>query len=434
MAQESEKVVDAAALRAASLSGAEWLSYGRDYAETRFSPLDQIDDDNVDRLGFAWYYDTRSVRVLEGTPIVSNGVLFGSTSWSNVFALDARTGDELWYWHAEADRERGSKACCDVANRGVALYDGKVFVGVIDGRLAAIDAKSGETVWDVQTTPVDQPYTITGAPRIVEGKVIIGNGGAEYGTRGFVSAYDADTGGLVWRFYTVPGDPAKPFESPALEAAADTWSGEWWTMGGGGTVWDGLAYDPEAGLLYVGTGNGSPWVQRIRSPGGGDNLYLASILALDDVQYVSVLVGWGGAGGLRLRGPPGPYKAEGRLYTFVLDGEHEVPQVTGIDRPPLTVIEFEATDEEIAHGADLYGQRCSMCHGVDAESAGTIADLRHAAPAVFDGFDNIVRGGAFVGLGMPRFQWFGDEDIDALRAYILSRRSEAIAASTTASD
>jgi quinohemoprotein ethanol dehydrogenase len=272
--------VDDAALIGAPATPDTWLSYGRDYAETRFSPLTEIAAGNVARLGLAWTYDTGALRGHEATPLVAGGVLFASTSWSDVFALDARTGRQLWKWDARADRVRGARACCDAVNRGVALYDGKVYVGVIDGRLAALDAATGRPVWDVQTTPVDEPYTITGAPRVVDGKVVIGNGGAELGVRGYVSAYDAQTGALVWRFYTVPGDPSKPFESKAMEDAAKTWSGEWWTMGGGGTAWDAFAYDAEAKLLYVGTGNGSPWDRNIRSPGGGDNLYLSSILAL----------------------------------------------------------------------------------------------------------------------------------------------------------
>src|SRR5690606_1277934 len=164
--------------------------------------------------------------------------------------------------------------------RGVAVDDGRVSVGVLDGRLAALDARTGELLWETVTVDQSQAYTITGAPRVVEGKVIIGNGGAEYGVRGYVSAYDVRDGSLVWRTYTVPGDPSQPAESPAMAAAAETWSGEWWRYGGGGTVWDGMAYDPDLRLLYVGTGNGSPWNQQIRSPDGGDNLYLSSILAL----------------------------------------------------------------------------------------------------------------------------------------------------------
>jgi quinohemoprotein ethanol dehydrogenase len=651
-------------------TGAQWLSYGRDYAETRYSPLAQINEANVDRLGQAWFYDTSSLRVLEATPLVANGIMYATTSWSNVFAVDARTGAQLWYWDSRADRARGSKACCDVANRGAALYDDKVFVGVIDGRLVALDAATGAVVWDVQTTPVDLPYTITGAPRVVDGKVLIGNGGAELGTRGFVTAYDADTGELVWRFYIVPGDPAEPFESPAMQAAAATWTGEWWKFGGGGTAWDAIAHDPAAGLIYIGTGNGSPWVHRWRSPDGGDNLYLSSIIALDadtgelvwyyqttpgdnwdytavqqlmladleidgeprqvimqapkngffyildritgellsadpytrvtwakgidmrtgrpietqqarygreqttihpgpggghnwqsmsyspqtglvyipasessfvyqddpdwefipgqwnlgidigtlddvpvrpnelyeegtgpsvgignfllawdplraraawrvmhgaasgggtlatagnlvfqgnatgelaaysaargeklwsvnvgngilappvtymidDTQYVSVLVGWGGASGLYRRGEPAPYKAQGRLFTFALDASQELAVIEGIERPALSVIEFDASADQVARGADIYGNRCSMCHGIGAISSGTIADLRYSQPATLDSLEQIVRDGAFLGLGMPRFEWFSDADLDSLRAYILTQR------------
>ncbi|HEY8521407.1 MAG TPA: PQQ-dependent dehydrogenase, methanol/ethanol family [Gammaproteobacteria bacterium] len=675
--------VDDAALVAAAQSGEEWLTYGRDYAETRFSPLDQIDARNVRRLGLAWYYDTGSLRGLEATPLVADGVLYATTSWSNVFALDARTGRELWRWDARADRARGARACCDVVNRGVALYEGKVFVGVIDGRLVALDADTGEVVWEVQTTPTDQPYTITGAPRVYDGKVLIGNGGAELGVRGFVSAYDANTGELVWRFYTVPGDPSKPFESKALEEAAKTWTGEWWKYGGGGTAWDAFAYDPEAGLVYVGTGNGSPWVQAIRSPGGGDNLYLSSILALDidtgelvwhyqttpgdtwdytavqqltlaeleiggrerkvvmqapkngffyvldrltgellsaepfahvtwakgvdletgrpietrharfgqaptqispgpggahnwqpmsfspltglvylpasessffystnpdfqfrprawnvgislaaafglpvgveplpesayepgtgeppvapssllawdpvagkarwrvpyqdtigggtlvtagnlvfqgtddgrfiaysadrgeklwemslgqgimaapstymldGKQYVVVLSGMGGAAGLYRSHPSTPYKATGRVWAFALDADAPFEPVRGIEKPALTPIEHDATPEQIARGAVLYAERCSMCHGVGAVSAGSIADLRYSTPETYAALDRILREGAYQGLGMPQFAWFTADDVEAIRGYLLEQRAALLQAQTS---
>jgi len=674
-AQTAVRTVDDAALTGAARAADEWLTIGRDYAETRFSPLRAIDTGNVARLGLAWVYDTGSLRGLEATPLVANGVLYASTPWSNAFALDARTGKELWRWDAQADRVRGARACCDVVNRGVALYDGKVFVGVVDGRLVALDAATGKPVWDVQTTPVDQPYTITGAPRVVDGKVIIGNGGAELGVRGFVSAYDPKTGVLVWRVYIVPGDPSKPFESRALEAAAKTWTGEWWKVGGGGTAWDSFAYDPDAKLLYVGTGNGSPWDRSIRSPGGGDNLYLSSILALnvtngdlvwhyqtspgeswdytavqqltlatltiggrerkvvmqapkngffyvldrltgellsaqpyaqvtwatgvdmktgrpvetkqarygtarttlqpgpggahnwqpmsfnpatglvyipavesgfvyvrdpkyvylprawnlgvdlaaafgipngtparaeadyapgggqpagapssllawdpvaakprwrvpypratgggtlttagnlvfqgvsdgrlvaysadkgeklwetqlgngvmaapstyslDGKQYVSVLVGWGGASGLYAANPTGQYKANGRLYTFVLDGKTPLEPVRGIQKPALTAVRFETNETELAHGTLLFGQRCSMCHGINAASGGTIADLRYAAPQTYDAFDNIVRQGAYSGLGMPKFDFLTESDVRAIKSFVLTRRA-----------
>ena len=676
-AQTKVPPVDDAALRGAASSPDQWLTIGRDYAETRFSSLRQIDSSSVTRLGLAWSYDPGSLRGLEATPLVANGVLYATGDWSNVFALDARTGRELWRWDAKADRIRGYRACCDVVNRGVALYKGKVFAGVIDGRLVALDAATGALRWEVQTTPVDEPYTITGAPRVVDGKVIIGNGGAELGVRGFVSAYDAETGKLAWRFYTVPGDPAKGFESEDVRKAAATWSGEWWKNGGGGgTAWDAFAYDPDARLLYVGTGNGSAWDRKLRSPGGGDNLYLSSIVALhvetgklawyyqttpgdqwdytavqqitlaelqiggrkrkvlmqapkngffyvldritgellsaepyakvtwakgvdmktgrpietrqarygdqavtqwpgpggahnwqpmsfnpttglmyipavessftyvrerdfkrvpgfwnmgidlnarvgskdypalpqseyepgagtevgaassllawdpiaarprwrikhpqgitgggtlttagnlvfqglsdghfvvytadtgtrlwdvqlgngimaapstwslDGKQYVSVLVGWGGASGLYVPNPTKQYKAPGRLFTFVIDGKAKLEPVRGIPKNSLTVIEYTAAPADVERGAALFGRRCSMCHGVAAVSGGTIADLRYSLPATYDMLDRIVRQGAYQPLGMPKFDFLSEADVAAVKSYLLSRRKE----------
>ncbi len=272
---------DDARLRAAAAESDNWITHGRTYAEERFSPLEQITADNVEGLQLRWSFPTGTHRGLEATPLVVDGVMYTTGTWSVVFALDAVTGELLWRYDPRVPREVGRKACCDVVNRGVAVYAGRVYVGTLDGRLIALDAVLGTPDWEVVTVDRSLSYTITGAPRVVDGKVIIGNGGAEFGVRGFVSAYAADTGELIWRTYTVPGDPRDPFESDAMAEAADTWSGEWWKLGGGGTVWDSMAYDPDLDLLYVGTGNGSPWVRGLRSPGGGDNLYLSSILALD---------------------------------------------------------------------------------------------------------------------------------------------------------
>jgi PQQ-dependent dehydrogenase (methanol/ethanol family) len=272
--------VDEGALRTAN--PAEWLGYGRDYAETHYSPLDRITAANVASLRPAWAADLGTpTGSLETTPLVSNGVMYVTGPWSTVVALDARTGAVKWRWDPQLPRQGGPRLCCGPVNRGVALYDGRVYVGLLDMRLVALDAETGTLAWEVQTSiDREDAYSITGAPRIVKGKVIIGNGGAEHAVRGYVSAYDAKTGALAWRFFTVPGDPARGFEHPELEADARTWTGEWWRVGGGGTAWDGMAYDPDADLLYVGTGNGSPWARDIGSPGGGDNLYLASILAI----------------------------------------------------------------------------------------------------------------------------------------------------------
>jgi quinohemoprotein ethanol dehydrogenase len=277
LAQKS-KPVDDGTLRKASPG--EWTTYGRDYAETHFSPLKQINADNVGRLGLAWSWDTGTEGGIESTPLVSNGVLYATGPWSVVFAIDARTGKEKWRYDPDVARVNGPHMCCGPVNRGVALYEGKVFVGALDGRLIALNAETGAVVWSVQTLDPNEDHNITGAPRVVKGKVIIGNGGAEFAARGFVSAYDAGTGKQAWRFYVVPGDPSKPFENPELEKAAKTWTGEWWKYGGGGTPWDGMAYDPQADLLYIGTGNGGPWDINVRSPQGGDNLYLSSVIAL----------------------------------------------------------------------------------------------------------------------------------------------------------
>jgi len=265
-----------------------WLTHGRTYDEQRHSPLRQIHADNVAQMGLAWSFDTNTNRGLEATPIVVDGVMYLTGTWSQVYALDARSGELLWEHDPQVPREIARKACCDVVNRGVAVWQGKVFVGTLDGRLLALDAASGKTLWSRMTVDPAQAYTITGAPRVVKGKVLIGNGGAEYGVRGYVGAYDADTGELAWRFYTVPGNPKEGFENEAMAMAAETWSGEWWQLGGGGTVWDSMAYDPELDLLYIGVGNGSPWNRLLRSPEGGDNLFLSSIVALrpDTGDYV----------------------------------------------------------------------------------------------------------------------------------------------------
>lgn len=274
------KRIDDAALRNVESRPGDWITHGRNYGETRFSPLKQVSESNVGKLGLAWSFDTSTNRGLEATPIIVDGRMYTTGSWSIVFALDARTGKQLWQYDPQVPHRYGPKACCDVVNRGVAVYKGRVYVGTLDGRLIALDADTGKVMWDVVTVDQSKPYTITGAPRVVKGKVIIGNGGAEFGVRGYVSAYNAETGKLIWRFYTVPGDPSQPFESPAMERAAKTWNGEWWKAGGGGTAWDSMAYDPDLDLLYVGTGNGSPWNPQLRSKGEGDNLYLSSILAL----------------------------------------------------------------------------------------------------------------------------------------------------------
>jgi len=273
--------VDAARMKDADRDAANWLSYGRTYSEQRFSPLSKINADNAKQLGLAWYADLDTNRGQQATPLVIDGVMYVSTAWSMVKAYDAATGRPLWSYDPEVPRELGVRACCDVVNRGVAAWDGKIYVGTFDGRLVALDARTGKPVWSVVTADPAKPITITQAPRVIKGRVLIGMSGGEYGVRGYISAYDAQTGRLAWRFYTVPGDPSKPFESAAMAMAAKTWSGEWWKLGGGGPVWDAISYDPALNLIYFGVGNGIEWAQKYRSAGRGDNLFLSSIVAVN---------------------------------------------------------------------------------------------------------------------------------------------------------
>lgn len=276
--------VDGAFIRANAAKTPDWPTVGVDYAETRYSRLDQINAANVKDLGLAWSYNLESTRGVEATPVVVDGIMYVSASWSVVHAIDTRTGNRIWTYDPQIDRSTGFKGCCDVVNRGVALWKGKVYVGAWDGRLIALDAATGKEVWHKNTFEEQKgSLTITGAPRVFKGKVIIGNGGAEYGVRGYITAYDAETGEQKWRWFSVPGDPSKPFEDESMKRAAKTWdpSGKWWEAGGGGTMWDSMTFDAELNTMYVGTGNGSPWSHKVRSPKGGDNLYLASIVALD---------------------------------------------------------------------------------------------------------------------------------------------------------
>jgi quinohemoprotein ethanol dehydrogenase len=279
--------VDGAAIMAADQHAGDWLSHGRTYSEQRYSLLRQITRANVSQVGMAWSAELDADRGMEATPIVVDGVMYVTSAWSIVYALDARTGERKWKFDPQVDRARGQKACCDVVNRGVAIWQGKVFVGTIDGRLIALNVADGSKAWEQVTVDQSRPYTITGAPRVVKGKVIIGNGGAELGVRGYITAYDAQTGQQAWRFYTTP-NPQKQPDNAASDAfwaqtGNATWGddGAWTETGGGGTAWDGMAFDPDLNQLYIGIGNGSPWNQRLRDPSGRDNLFLSSILALD---------------------------------------------------------------------------------------------------------------------------------------------------------
>ncbi|MEZ5560546.1 MAG: PQQ-dependent dehydrogenase, methanol/ethanol family [Pseudomonadales bacterium] len=276
---EQSATADRPAVPAADV---DWPYHGFNLQEDRFARLEDVNAANVSGLGLAWYLDTGERLGHEATPIVVDGVIYVTTPWSKVIAVDARTGAELWRYDPEVPRQTGYWACCDAVNRGVAVAGERVFVASLDGRLIALDRHDGSRLWQTLTVDPARPYTITGAPRVVKDMVVIGNAGAEYGTRGYVTAYDVASGAQRWRFYTVPGDPTLPQEGAHLEQALSSWTGDlWWQTGGGGTAWDSMAYDPELDLLYIGTGNGSPWNRYLRSPGGGDNLYLSCIVAVE---------------------------------------------------------------------------------------------------------------------------------------------------------
>ncbi|MBC2667160.1 PQQ-dependent dehydrogenase, methanol/ethanol family [Novosphingobium flavum] len=280
--------VDDRAMVEADRRPGEWMGYGRTYDEQRFSPLDQINAGNVSALGLAWYADLGSTRGLEATPLMVDGVVYTIQPWNITTAFDARTGRKLWQYDPKVPERFGRLACCDIVTRGLAAWKGKIYLATLDGRLIALDAKTGAPVWSTEVFDDGQPFAqvITGAPRVFDGKVLIGNSGAEAAARGYATAYDAETGRKLWRFYLVPGDPAKRGAEPANQAAADaisapTWRGKWWELGGGGTPWDSIVYDPKLRLVYIGGGNGGPRVWSYRSPGGGDNLFLASIVAVN---------------------------------------------------------------------------------------------------------------------------------------------------------
>jgi alcohol dehydrogenase (cytochrome c)/quinohemoprotein ethanol dehydrogenase len=286
---EAPAKVDAQRLADASKGSTQWITYGGNYEETRFSPLKQIDTTNVGTLGLEWFADYDTNLQQTGTPLYIDGVLYVSTAWSKVYAFEAKTGKQLWKFDPRVPGEWAVKVCCGLVNRGIAAWNGKIYVGTLDGRLVAIDAKTGKPVWDESVIDKSQRYSITVAPRVVKGKVLYGPSGGEFGVRGYIAAVDAETGKEVWRFYTVPGDPSKPQENAALEKAAKTWGkGDWWKIGGGGTVWDAIVYDQVNDTIIFGTGNGTPWNARARDETGGDNLYLASIIAVkaDTGEYV----------------------------------------------------------------------------------------------------------------------------------------------------
>ena len=279
--------VDAARLAVAVNEPGQWFTSGRDAGGSYFSPLARIDASNVAKLGFAWDYQLNTSRGLEATPLVIDGVMYAAGNWGRVYALDAATGRERWTYVPAVDGRWARHACCDVVNRGLAVWEGRVYVGSLDGYLQALDAGTGRLLWRVDTLlgrDRHLPYTITGAPLIAGSVVVIGNGGSDFeGIRGYVSAYDLASGELRWRYYTVPHDPRLGAqEQPELEQAVRSWDRRYrWAAGGGGTVWDGMAYDPDLKLVYIGTDNLAPYDLHEGGQQGGDDLFIASIIAID---------------------------------------------------------------------------------------------------------------------------------------------------------
>jgi quinohemoprotein ethanol dehydrogenase len=276
----ASSTIDNAALNDEA-DGRNWAAYGRTFSESHYSPLTEINRETVSRLNLAWTLDLDVTNPIS-TPLAVDGVLYVAAGYSLVHAVDAKTGKLLWRYDPEVAKVAGKKLRTGWGIRGLAYWKGRVYVGTHDGRLLALDAKKGTLDWSVQTLDPNDGTFISGPPRVFNDKVIIGFGGADFGpVRGYVTAYDTATGKQLWRWWTVPGDPAKGFENEAMEMAAKTWTGEWWKYGGGGTVWNAMTYDPELNRIYLGTGNGGPWNWKIRSPAGGDNLFLSSVVALD---------------------------------------------------------------------------------------------------------------------------------------------------------
>ena len=278
---QSGAKVDMKRLLNANSERGQWMTHGRTFDEQYFSPLNKINDRNIDKLGLAWFIDLPTNQNIESTPLMIDGVLYVTLPWSKVMALDARSGKQLWLYDPKVAGAWNINICCGVDNRGAAAWKGKIIFGTLDGRLIALDAKTGTPVWTTKATPDKGRYSITGAPRIANGKIFIGSAGGEFDARGYLDAYDADTGKLLWRFWTIPGDPAAGFENKTMEMAAATWKTQgWWKTGGGGTVWDAITYDPATDLVIFGTGNGTPGDAIRRDAGGGDNLFMTSIVAV----------------------------------------------------------------------------------------------------------------------------------------------------------
>jgi quinohemoprotein ethanol dehydrogenase len=271
-----------------TVTPADWPGPGGDGSERHYSPLNQVDKANVSKLGLAWHYELES-GFTPSTPVEAEGKLFITTGHSHIRAFEAATGKLLWEYDAKTREIVNDPLHLGWGNKGLAYWNGRVIIATSDGRVIALDAKTGKELWKQRDYEATEPRYTLGAPRVFGGKVIVGHGGADVSPiRGYVTAYDAMTGKRLWRFYTVPGDPSKPATTKAEKVMRPTWKGDWYGKGGGGTVWNAMSYDPQLNLIYLGVGNGYPYAQHLRSPGGGDNLFLASVVAVnaDTGDYV----------------------------------------------------------------------------------------------------------------------------------------------------
>ena len=402
-AQNGPTVVNGQAMRNidAPAQVGDWLSYSRGWNEQRFSPLDQINDRNVGNLGLAWYDDLETMRGVQASPLVIDGVLYNVSIYNVVTAYDGKTGRKLWTYDPKVGAEWARLACCGPSARGIAAWNGKIYIGALDGRLIAIDQKTGQEVWSEQTFDSSGPlgaYSITGAPRVYDGKVVIGNGGADYGVRGFVVAYDAETGKRLWKFYTVPGNPADgpdgEASDSAMQIALPTWHGEWWKYGGGGTAWDSFAYDPELNLVYIGTGNGSPHMWHFRSEGKGDNLFLCSIVAVD--------------------ADSGEYKWH---YQMVPEEEWDY---TCTQPMILADMEIGGRQRQVIMQAPKNG----FFYVLDRATGG-VKDLRFMTAETHAQFNDIVLKGARADKGMPSFaDVLTPSQAEAIHQYLIARGNE----------
>ncbi len=266
----------------------DWHNFGGDGAAQQYSALNEVSLDNIGKLKLAWYSDLEPGFSVS-SPVKGGDKLFTTTGHNHIRAFDAASGKLLWEYDPKVREIAQSPLHMSWGNKGISWWNGRVILATTDGRVIALDDSTGQPVWEKRQFELTDIRNSNGAPRVFDGKVIVGHGGADISPiRGYATVYDAMTGDQLWRFHTVPGDPSQPADSKAEEVMRPTWKGDWFGKGGGGTLWNAFSYDEELDLIYLGVGNGFPYNHQLRSPGGGDNLFLASIVAVkaDTGEYV----------------------------------------------------------------------------------------------------------------------------------------------------